>query len=286
MTTATATKIQPKGAQSPKNNHTDPVTFRRVRVTPEMASEWLKKNHSNRKINKQIVSRYARTLSEDGWRLNGDTIKFDNKDGLIDGQHRLTACVETGVSFDAFVVRGVDRDVFDTIDIGKGRTAGDALFASGRTTNSSLVASIANLAIKLNTNSLRLNRYIEPHTVRAWVEANASVEFAAERVMSMRFLGFGPVLGLTYFMAMRENPEKADQFFTQLTSGENLTKGDPAHTLRETLIKHKSDRGYHKADVLAMCLTAWRSFLSGKPLPVLKRNMALTKVGTTDAFMA
>lgn len=254
------------------------VTVKSRHITAVIAAQMLEKNHSNRKLNPQIVARYARIMSNGRWiNNNGETIKIDNEGGLIDGQHRLSACVLSGVAFDTFVVEGVETSVFDTIDTGKGRTGADALYASGVTSNSTLVASIANLAIKLETESLRTNRYIEPHTVRQWVIDHPEVNEAAEMVVKLKFLGFGPVLGLTYLIAHKIDAEKAKEFFDQLLTGENLSKGDPALTLRETLIKHKSDRGYHKADVLAMALTAWKSYQMVKQLPVLKRNMKLVE---------
>lgn len=260
------------------------VTVRRRTITPDLAAEMLAKNRSNRKINQQIVQRYARTMESGGWLLNGETIKFDREGFMFDGQHRLSACVLTGKPFEAFVAEGLDREAFDTVDTGKGRTSADALYASGNTSNAPLVASIANLAIKMETNSLRLNRYIEPHRVREWVaEHSPSVIEAAERVRKMNFLGFSPVLGLVYMIASEKDAAKADVFFNQLETGENLAKGDPSLTLRETLIKHKSDRSYHKADVLSMAFAAWNAFQMAKSLPVLKRNMGQ---GIIEAYAA
>lgn len=250
------------------------ITVKRRKITPTIAAEMLSRNKSNRKLNQQIVQRYARTMTAGGWMLNAETIKFDRSADLFDGQHRLQACVLSGKPFEAFVAEGIEREAFDTVDIGKGRTSADALYASGSITNAPLMASIANLAIKMETASLKLNRYIEPHRVREWVSANMpEVAAAADRVRKMNFLGFSPVLGLVYLIAKRKDSDKADEFFMQLETGENLSKGDPALTLRETLVKHKSDRGYHKADVLSMAFAAWNAFQMSKELSVLKRNM-------------
>lgn len=267
--------------KNPKNSIT--ITIRKRKITPEIAAQMLLKNVSNRPITQSVVRRYASTMTAGGWKVNAETIKFDQNGDLFDGQHRLSACVLSGHPFEAYVAEGVKREVFDTVDIGKGRTASDALYASGKTGNAKLVASIANLAIKMETNGLRLNRYIEPHRVREWVEEHPQVIDAAARVRKLGFLGFTPVLGLAYMIACEKGPEKAEEFFGQLETGEGLSKGDPALTLRETMIKHKSDQSYHKADVLSMSFAAWNAFQLSKDLPVLKRNMGQ---GLIEAFAA
>ncbi len=88
----------------------------KVFVTPEMATEWLAKNVKNRNIVKGHLSALEQVLLRGEWVLNGDTIRF-GKDGFLkDGQHRLAACVNTGVGFWTFVAYGLEDDAFDTID--------------------------------------------------------------------------------------------------------------------------------------------------------------------------
>mgnify|MGYP000517583782 CR=1 FL=1 len=67
-------------------------------ITPQMACEMLKKQRNVRVLKRKEVERYVRALKR-GWKLNGETIKFDKDGYLIDGQHRLTACAESGIAF-------------------------------------------------------------------------------------------------------------------------------------------------------------------------------------------
>ena len=49
---------------------------------------------------------------QDGkWRLNGKTICFDSTGRLLNGQHRLSAVVRSGVTLTTVVVRGLDPDL-------------------------------------------------------------------------------------------------------------------------------------------------------------------------------
>jgi hypothetical protein len=85
-------------------------------VTPEMAAEWLTKNIKNRPVSRQHVSRIARAMTNGEWDLNGSTIRFASSGRLLDGQHRLLACVESGCAFTTLVVYGLSEESFATID--------------------------------------------------------------------------------------------------------------------------------------------------------------------------
>lgn len=73
----------------------------------------------------------SKELSENKWALNGETVKFADDGFLIDGQHRLEACVRANTAFIAHVVFGIDRESFQTIDIGKRRDGSDTLAMMG-----------------------------------------------------------------------------------------------------------------------------------------------------------
>ena len=49
-----------------------------VMVTPKTAKQWLKNNTRNRRLNITTVERFANEMKAGAWRLNGETIKFDN----------------------------------------------------------------------------------------------------------------------------------------------------------------------------------------------------------------
>lgn len=102
-----------------------------ARVTPELAELMLETNIRNRRVSDRHVEVLGQILSAKDMRLNGETIIFSSEGHLLDGQHRLMACVKSGVSFDALVVFGISPKAFDTIDSGKPRSTGDVLGLSG-----------------------------------------------------------------------------------------------------------------------------------------------------------
>ena len=114
-------------------------------VTPERAAVLLKGNTHNRSVNANYVQTLAREMTEGRWKVNGDSIRM-NGSTLIDGQHRLTACILSGQSFDTLVLTGLESDVFDTIDNGRKRTAGDVLSITGEKNATTMAAALSVVA--------------------------------------------------------------------------------------------------------------------------------------------
>lgn len=84
-----------------------------ISVTPEIAKGWLVFNTNNaRKISKGVVDLYASDMANGRWNVCNDIICF--KQGvLVNGQHRLQAVVQSGVTVPFFVHMDWDGQVFD-----------------------------------------------------------------------------------------------------------------------------------------------------------------------------
>jgi len=119
------------------------ITTRVETITPEVSKYYLERNKHNRPVNVSNVNKLVHALENKEWQVNGQPIIIDWNDNVGDGQHRFMACMETGISFDTVVVRGISPDAFKTIDTGKVRSAGDVLNISGVVSKkSSKIASI------------------------------------------------------------------------------------------------------------------------------------------------
>lgn len=109
-------------------------------VTPATAAVWLDKhNTQNRPLNQNSVKRFSSDMKKGGWHWdNGVPIVLSSKDPtdknnqdfiVLDGQHRLAAIVQSGVTASGVLVSsGVDRSLFSTYDCGKQRTLADAFY--------------------------------------------------------------------------------------------------------------------------------------------------------------
>lgn len=81
-------------------------------ITPEIAEEMLEHNNlENRKISRGTVEAYVQDMLAGNWDESiGVAISIDDNGILRDGQHRLAAIVESGMSIHTWVCRGVSPD--------------------------------------------------------------------------------------------------------------------------------------------------------------------------------
>lgn len=93
-------------------------------VTPESAAQILANhNPNNRPISRDRVKRYAVEMSEGRWALSPQGISFDEKGALVDGQHRLSAVKQSGITQTFYVHRDVPPEAVRVMDQGLARTA-------------------------------------------------------------------------------------------------------------------------------------------------------------------
>lgn len=112
-------------------------------ISPEIATDWLRRNVSNRPRRPGTVKKYAMTMASGKWMLTPEGICFDTTGRLLNGQHRLAAIAQSGAEVEAIVFRGVSADVFKAFDRGLNRSHGDALSIDKR------LAEVARLAASI-----------------------------------------------------------------------------------------------------------------------------------------
>lgn len=103
---------------------------RKELITLEIAVEYLKKNLSNRNIQRNTVKNYARDMKNGCWQLTPAGISFYENGMLADGQHRLYAVIEAGVSIEMYVTYGVPN-TSSIFDRGRIRTVANIMSMNG-----------------------------------------------------------------------------------------------------------------------------------------------------------
>ena len=123
-------------------------------ITPEKAVEILAKcNRGNRKLRPGTVARYSRMMALGEWRLSPEAIVISRTGRLLNGQHRLSAVVQSGVPVRFMTIRGPEDDVFSVLDRGAVRTTSDALNSDKRETEvARLVAVMGGLDARIKPN--------------------------------------------------------------------------------------------------------------------------------------
>lgn len=94
-------------------------------VTPEIASFFLQKNIGNRDYRKSWVTHLSNSIKNGEWLTTHQGIAFDKDGNLIDGQHRLLAIIESGLSVRINVSYDVPANAFTCIDVGVKRNLSD-----------------------------------------------------------------------------------------------------------------------------------------------------------------
>lgn len=235
-----------------------------VTISPQTAAKWLEEsNFSNRSVRRPWVSDLARDMAAGKWMLNGESIKFDVHNRLTDGQHRLMACVESGVSFETVVVREVAAGSYMTTDIGHTKKYADFLTPNGETNTILLSACARWLAILDLYGSIWKFRSFTPtvsemdEALAKYPEIRDSIHFAAAN----KIIGIMPsIVALMHFVSVRSGDrELAEKFISRCKTGEGLWKDDPEFCLRKWL-ETKGSRTALKVTkeyTIAMFLKAW-----------------------------
>lgn len=109
-------------------------------ISPQEAQRLLDHDHvNNRHISSSTVRHYARQMEEGLWNEDNPQPIILTRDGLLlDGQHRLTAVVESGKPTRFTFAIVPDDSTFEYLDQGKARTPADFIQAPNATTQASI----------------------------------------------------------------------------------------------------------------------------------------------------
>jgi hypothetical protein len=208
-------------------------------------------------------------MASGAWRLNGESIIFDES-SCLDGQHRLLAVVQSGVTIESVVVENIDASAFSTLDSGKARSSADNL-ALERISNAKDVASGARFVyFEEQGDPGQLLRTIQTSNadIVDVVRRHPGLVAAASTVAGLkntRRLLTGSISTYLYYRFSCINREDADRFFLLLESGEGLRSDDPIYLLRERLLGNKIGKAkLPRAEILALSIKAWNNARSNR----------------------
>jgi len=243
-------------------------------ITPAIAKAMLSKNARNRPLSPTLIRKYAGEMKAGRWNTNGQGIIFSPDGDLLDGQHRLQALIEAGVSVEMFVVRGVPMDRFETMDSGRARTTGDVLGAQGYS-NANSLAAIARLSWNY-VSGASLSYGPSKAQLLEFVHRYPYLTDITGRITHARAPIPASPLGAILFLANaghRHLETQADDFIEGVKTGENLTRCDPRLTLREWFYTQKlRERGTVGPETaFAAIARAWNAFAQGRELSVIKQ---------------
>lgn len=255
------------------NKHIN-IATKIMTITPEMARKMLDGNTENRPLHGRHIDRIALAMSDGRWSLNGESIKFSSDGVLIDGQHRLMACIKSGVSFDTVIISNVDPASFSTIDIGTKRTAGDAIGRMGFKNHNAIASALRWVVALTDGKTHRGNVVLDPDQAMAILADNIGIQDSvspADKVYPLVPKSIGVAL---HYLFAHKDRAAADKFFFDLKNGENLNVGDPVLSLRNRLVTgrltSKVKLSVSSSETVALMIRAWNARRSGRQITISK----------------
>ena len=248
------------------------ITMTLERVDPKRAALWLKQNIHNRVLSRPVIAGYARQMRNGLWLANGDVIRFSDTGVILDGQHRLLAIVESGVTLDLWVARGLPMAAQVTMDLQRKRTAGDSLGLEGYMNGNALAALVRMVyrwdfgerslyGFSGSTNHLSTSEVLE--VVRG------DKDPYSETVVRSRTSLLPPrALGTLSILANRTDALLANHFIQSFHDGANLEPDSPILALRKYCIRNSLDKTKTLTTgmYLNACVRSWNAYATNKPM--------------------
>lgn len=210
------------------------IDFKIETITPEIAREILTRNTNNRAISKRHVDTIAIAITNGHYHLTGEAIRIANDGTLLDGQHRLTACIQANKPFETAVIRGLDTSAMLVIDGGKKRSRQEQLrIARGIDEN---VTDTALMLLRMGNG----NKYstIDSDTVVAIIDKHPMIaETAAAYKDAAKFRLGSNIAAAELIIRALGYQEHADNWRAVWVDGSHPSTANAPHALRETLIR-------------------------------------------------
>lgn len=251
-------------------------------ITPDRARQLLEMNTKNRKINDNNLAGLVREIKAGRFVTNGDAIRISKSGTVLDGQHRLRACIIADTPIKALVITGLDDDTQYSMDAGVRRTLNTQLQIYG-VKNATTVASMVNVLSGRDTQHKSIETLV---THNATVPVTEGVQYfkdnpwvidyvkKCDRLAGHQNLLNTSLIGLLWReFSAAASEEDADVFFDLLKTGVGLTDGSAIFTLRNALIIDKTklpQNRFTKKQRAALVIKAWNKYISGEECKVLR----------------
>lgn len=258
------------------NANDDGPSYEIVDITPQLAKEWLNQNTHNRNLRQRVVNGYAADMLAGVWSENGQSINRSASGILLDGQHRLAAIAQSGVTVRMLVVNGLPETTQETMDVGAKRTMADVLKLRGESYPIVLAAALLRVhqwklgyrkSLKGVGDSAPTHRQLlavlEEHP-----EIRRSVEIA-DRVRKPAKLP-GSVAALCHWLFVQIDQSDCAFFFARLSDGAGLMRDDPIYALRRALENLATAKGRpEETHLAALVIKSWNAFREGRSIQLL-----------------
>jgi hypothetical protein len=199
----------------------------RAILSPEAAKLLLKShNFKNRGLKKHQKAFLQRQIEAGKFVYNGETIIVGDNGQILNGQHRLAACVATGKAIEVLMVFGVPASAFVTVDQGARRGGADVLAIEGYRNCNNLAATLR-----------QIDNYFKGALGKAHASGPSGAEGRGDNSFTLELLARYPdveqsvskmkgfrlsapaVACALHYLFRQRSPEQADEFCDVLLNG-------------------------------------------------------------------
>jgi hypothetical protein len=253
------------------------------KITPHRALELLNTSAGNRSIRRSMVLRFAEDMENGKWVVNGEPVIISNTGRLIEGHHRMHACIRAATAFETVTIYGIPDSAFPTLNTGGSRSPGD-VFNIERVPN-------ANKVTSLITKSLHYHHSIGKTTINQW---NLPYNLTKQKLLEVYRTdpeGYDAatsrvgtlyneipqivpsIAGGMHYLFTTVDTKMAEDFMQRFISGANMSETHPAMALRRAWAK----RGTYKRrsgaeEMMVITCHAWNAFRNGRDIRILRHN--------------
>ena len=275
--------LEPRFARGKKEIFSEAAT-----ITPSMAEVLLKGNPDNRNVKKARLAEIKADLENGNWVFNGESVII-SRDGLLnDGQHRLMAVRDTGVSMKTLIVFGVARSSRITLDQGTARTSADYLNMQGRADEAPVVACVARMiwqyqklggfrdGASSNNKSRKRVWPTKSEIVGVAMDNERDILRSAAIVgKNSKLVGSQSFVAFCHWLICKIDDVAATQFVERLVDGANLSPESPIYVLRQRLITEPRMKPNVRLEAV---IRAWNATRRGKTLSKIQIMGSVPKI--------
>jgi hypothetical protein len=244
-------------------------------VTPKMAREILARNTENRNLRPAYVRQLAAAMERGEWVLNGEPVQIAEDGMLLNGQHRLSAVVESGVTVQMVIIEGLAVSARRTMDMGTRRNLSDVLALHGKIDTTNLAAVLGLLHRYRTGARVDFASRTAPTVPQALqlLEQEPGIEEAvtdARRIYRVCRLRMTVAAFLLYIFE-EEDPGMGKRFFDAVCEPRREPEGSAAVVLRSHLDRVRAEPNYQFSSVvlLAVTIKAFNAWREGRSVEVL-----------------
>jgi hypothetical protein len=243
----------------------------------------------NRSVCQAVVDRMASDMKAGRWEINAETIKLDSRGILVDGQHRVAACIASETGFSTFVAYGVDT--YCEVDVVRPKSVKDGLVMfdgrkPGPRTAMSMEGALGNVIsygkqaayrdaplnlshntrVKILTSNPYLDRCLPRFTEEFVVEGGSQGKLQSSPLRP------GVALAILWLCEIGEqDADVVSTFLKSVRDGIGLSQGDPAAAYRNMIISSAMrKRQVPHREAFRLGLNAIVSHLAGRKLQIIR----------------